>query len=245
MRTYPELEGIMPDLIIGMGEVGNGLYTCLKAKGKVMVRDVEPVGGIRDVMCLHICIPYSEKFVEVVNGYIDEYKPVLTIVHSTVPVGTTRKVKGRVVHSPIRGRHPNLAEEMRVYVKYIGYNDDESLKLACECFEGVFWYKALQKTETTELGKLLELARYGLTIAFAKDSMKMCDSLGVSYSDTVLDFIKTYNEGIEDVGGAELKMTSLRPSPGPIGGHCIIPNCIELHKQFPSQLLEGIIAYGV
>ena len=56
--------------------------------------------------------------------YIELYKPALTIVNSTVGVGTTRAIGKRtgaaVVNSPVRGKHACMLEELRIYTKFVG-----------------------------------------------------------------------------------------------------------------------------
>ena len=50
--------------------------------------------------------------------------PRLTVVNSTVAIGTTRAIAERsdttVVYSPIRGKHARMLEELTTYVKFIG-----------------------------------------------------------------------------------------------------------------------------
>jgi hypothetical protein len=58
---------------------------------------------------IHICLPCEnmEKFAELVVGYVEQFKPKLTIINSTVPPGTTLKVYQKcechVAHSPLVG----------------------------------------------------------------------------------------------------------------------------------------------
>ena len=97
--------------IIGYGEIGSSLAKVYQEKGLVpMIRDlnVNTIHGKIDI--LDICLPYGENFISTVNSYIDLYLPKLTIIHSTVPVGTTKQISRPVVHSPVRGVHPNLKE---------------------------------------------------------------------------------------------------------------------------------------
>src|SRR5450756_1893437 len=55
---------------------------------------------------LHICIPVpnKNKFIKIAKGYIEKYQPKLTIINSTVPVGTTvelhKQTGGLIAHSP-------------------------------------------------------------------------------------------------------------------------------------------------
>src|SRR3989344_5362217 len=90
--------------IIGYGEIGKAISKFYK---KPLIKDLNRDDGLKSVEILHICIPWSDNFVEIVKKEIREIKPKLTIIHSTVSVGATKKIGGRTVHSPVRGVHPN------------------------------------------------------------------------------------------------------------------------------------------
>ena len=99
----------MKSLIIGAGEVGKGLHKVIG--GKIM--DKEPVKGEFDI--IHICFPYSKNFSLEVTKYQLMFKPKFTVIHSTVPIGTSKKLKA--IHSPIRGVHPYLAKGIKTFVR--------------------------------------------------------------------------------------------------------------------------------
>ena len=71
--------------------------------------DVAPLlDSIEQPDVLHVCYPFQiEDFVGVTAGYIDRFKPKVTVINSTVAVGTTRQISERtgtdVVNSPVRG----------------------------------------------------------------------------------------------------------------------------------------------
>ncbi len=68
--------------IIGNGEIGSSLAEVYRAKGlEPMIRDINFNTIHGDVDVLDICLPYGEEFVNVVNDYIDEYLPKITIIH--------------------------------------------------------------------------------------------------------------------------------------------------------------------
>lgn len=226
-------------VIIGMGEVGKALIRILKRRYDTVGLEE---GSTKPDQCkiLNICIPYSKNFVKIVNDYIDHLEPDLTINHSTVPVGTTAKLKGRVVHSPIRGTHPNMEEGIRRFVKYVGYND---LKDYATCLDYLsdLRIKGVKKPETTELAKLLSLARYGIDIAFTKVQDKMCKKWDLKYNEVVREWDLSYNEGLEMVERGHLKRPIMYVLRGPIKGHCVSQNVRELNKQFKDSFLEAII----
>jgi len=114
-------------IIVGLGEVGEPIKKLEEEAGNVVsVVEINdrptPSDKIYDVM--HVCIPDSHSFATIVLNYIDDYSPGLVIIHSTVAPGTTSKINRdidtHVVHSPIRGVHPNLYEGIKTFVKNIG-----------------------------------------------------------------------------------------------------------------------------
>jgi acetyltransferase-like isoleucine patch superfamily enzyme len=233
-------------LIIGMGQIGQGLYEVLLPHHgrRIYTRDKEDCCLIGNFDILNICIPYSERFVDIVNNYVDKYKPTLTIIHSTVPVGTTRSIKGKAVHSPVRAKHPNIAHGLSVYKKFIGYNDDIALQRALNYLSPCMECVPVEKTESTELAKLLCLAEYGIDIAFADYANRLCNKLGLDYHMVREEWNKTYNEGIRFTKEPYLQRPVVYPPTGKIGGHCVLQNTILLNEQFKSPLLEEVIRVG-
>src|SRR5574343_123027 len=113
----------MTHLVIGNGKVGQAIAGILKSA----VIDKGGWSGVKRPI-LHICFPYSRKFVRQVRKYIAQYNPDLIIIHSTVKVGTSEKIGA--VYSPIRLVHPNLIEGIRTFVKYFGGDGaDEATKI--------------------------------------------------------------------------------------------------------------------
>ena len=106
------------DLIIGYGQVGRSLQQVFDNR---LIYD--PPAGIYleyawQTKFLHICYPYFKNFIKQTLEYIEEFQPYATIIHSTVPVGTTQQINTHLIrrkqnisvfHSPVRGMHPNLA----------------------------------------------------------------------------------------------------------------------------------------
>src|SRR6266446_5351678 len=115
---------LVDNLIIGAGEVGQGLYAIFSKYHKTGLRDIEPMmDEWNSAEILHIAFPECAYFIDHVHDYIDTYKPQLTIIHSSVKTHTTSHCGPHVVYSPVRGRHPNLAKEMPLYKKFVGGYD--------------------------------------------------------------------------------------------------------------------------
>ena len=237
--------------IIGHGEIGSSLAAVYRAKGiEPLVRDLNfntinpPNTSKPKIGVLNICIPYSDSFAEDVNGYIQEYTPELTIIHSTVTVGTTKKITGSpCVHSPVRGVHPNLKSGIETFVKYIGYNDDFSLNLALQHYSEIgLDIHPIFNTDATEMAKLLSTTYYGLCIAWHGEMKKMCDRHNISF-DVINLWTESYNAGYDKLNMQHVIRPNLYPPKNGIGGHCVIPNAELLANTFNSKALDLILEY--
>jgi len=204
----------MKSLIIGAGEVGTALRKIIGGA----IRDKEYLAGHFDI--IHICFPYSDKFIDAVKSYQQEYTPKHTVIHSTVPVGTSRQLGA--IHSPIRGKHPNLEEGIRVLVKFVGGEDVDDV---ADWFRG-FGLRVYicRKPETTELLKLLSTYYYKRCIEFCKEAEKLCERFDVPFAEAYTIANQTYNEGYEKLGMKEYIRPILQPLQKEIGGHCIEVN---------------------
>jgi UDP-glucose 6-dehydrogenase len=228
-------------LVIGMGEVGKSLFRVLKytyknidGYDKICLDDLyfdgENLHNQYDV--LQICYPYSNKFIEYTKEYMEIYNPKLVIINSTVPVGTTEECGEICVNSPIRGRHPNLEEGIKTFIKFIGGNDKELVEKTIELFNnaGINCYRC-QDSKTSELLKLICTTYYGWNIVFEKEVKKLCDKLNGSFHDIYNISNKTYNVGYVQLEEQQFMRPNLKHVEGEIGGHCVIPNC-EILKDY-------------
>ena len=227
--------------ILGNGEVGQAIA---KFFDSPKIKDLKRQDDFSGIEVLHVCIPWSKNFVNIVRKEIRESKPKLVIIHSTIIPGTTKKIGKIAVHSPVRGTHPNLYEGVKIFVKYIGANDKKTGLLAQQHLESVgMKTKLFMPSAATELGKLLDTTYYGLCIAFHGEMKKFCDKFGVNFNDAVVDFNKTYNEGYAKLGMPHVVRPVLYAPEGPIGGHCVIPNAELLSQFFKSKALELLLSY--
>ncbi len=227
--------------ILGFGEVGQAIARFYK---NPRIKDLGHNDGLAGVEILHICIPWSKNFVKIVKDEIKTAKPKLTIIHSTVVPGTTRKIGGMVVHSPIRGIHPKLYLGVKTFVKYIGADNKRAAKLAERHLRSLgIKTRVFMSSATTELGKLLDTTYYGLVIAWHGEMEKMCRRYGVNFEEAVSDFNRTYNEGYKKLGKANVIRPVLYPPKGSIAGHCVIPNAEILKQYFKSRALDLVLQY--
>lgn len=221
-------------LVIGLGEVGGPLLEVIRVHYDAIGIDVE--GGEVPDGCeiMHICFPFGiDDFVGETVKYINQYKPELTIINSTVAPGTTRSIYqatgSPIVHSPVRGKHFKMKQELLHYVKFIGGIDDASSQHAAMHFQSLgMSTKILTSPEATELAKLSETTYFGLLIAWAQEVERYCDALSLDY-DEVVSFY-------DEIGF----FPSVRYFPGVIGGHCVMPNLEILNAVFDSKLIDAI-----
>ena len=227
--------------ILGYGEVGQAIA---KFYHNPKIKDLHRDDDLRGVDVLHVCIPYNEKFVFLIKKEIKTIKPKLTIIHSSVEPGTTKKIGGSVVHSPVRGVHPKLYEGLKTFVKYIGTDNQKAGRMAKKHLESLgMKTKVFTPATTTELGKLLDTTYYGLCIAFHGEMKHMCDRLHLDFDSAVTAFNSSYNQGYTKLGMPQVNRPVLQfPNPV-IGGHCIIPNVQLLKKEFKSKAFDLILEY--
>jgi len=232
--------------ILGYGEVGKAIA---KFYSDPKIKDLDQDDGLEGIEILNICIPWSDNFIDIAKEEIQKIGPKLTIIHSTVEVGTTKKIyeltNKLVVHSPIRGVHPELYEGAKTFIKYVGTDDREAGELAKEHLESIgMKVTVFEPSATTEIGKLLSTSYYGLCIAWHGEMKRMCDELGVDFEKAVTDFNKTYNEGYEKLGMPDVRRPVLYPPKDFIGGHCVVPNAKILSKKFKSLVFDLILKYS-
>jgi UDP-N-acetyl-D-mannosaminuronate dehydrogenase len=237
--------------ILGYGQIGKALYKIYKENNIIpKIKDLDIKCNFKDLDILNVCIPFSEKFSKKIIFEIINNKPNITIIHSTVPIGTIRDIekklnfKYKIVHSPVRGNHPKLKKSIKTFLKYIGTNDINVGRLVKKHFKKIgIKSKILNSTEHTEAFKLFCTTYYGLCIVWHNEMKKICNFFDLDF-DLIRDWNISYNYGYSDIKQKKYNRPILYYSKNnKIGGHCIIPNAKMLNKQFNSTLIEEIIKY--
>ncbi len=224
-------------VVVGLGEVGKPLFQLLSPHYDAIGIDITPPSeAVVDVDVLHICYPFEiADFVGECTRYITLFKPALTVINSTVGVGTTRRVAEHtgtpVVHSPVRGKHVRMLEELRLYTKFVGAIDGSTGAAAARHFEMAgLKTRVLSSPEASELAKLTETTYFGVMIAWAQEVERYCDRSGANYNE-IISFYE------------EIKFfPAVKYFPGIIGGHCVMPNIDILRAFDDSDLLRAIHA---
>ena len=258
--------------ILGYGEIGKAikqLYSnrppnALFAKvHSVSIRDrkffLDVNDEIKDCDYLHVCIPYSDDFVDQICECIEKETPKNVLIHSTVQVGTTRKIVEKsglinICHAPVRGVHPNLYEGLITFPMYIGFDENQHGWTEATEFEQdgflnfidkIYFLlssigvniKVVNKFETSELAKIASTSYYGMCIAFHAEINSLCDEMGLSFEEVMTEWNKQYNDGYKRLEMNHVVRPVLNPPKGSIGGHCITPNA-KLLKDFYYRTMQ-------
>jgi len=239
-------------LIVGLGEVGHSLFDLFKESGKFDVYGVDIdkektriIAGKakppENIAVMHICYPCNkqDKFVQITLIYIKKFKPKLTIIDSTVPPGTTRKIynssKSPLVHSPIRGMHANLEamkKDILFWTKYVGGTTEKTAETAQKHFKKLgLKVKALKSPEETELAKLFETTYRAWMIACFQEMHRISRHFGADFNEVV--------DMLEDIH--RLRLNKPLHYPSVIGGHCLIQNTKLLQSVYDSEFLRLIL----
>lgn len=222
-------------VVVGLGEVGRPMLELVSKHHQAFGVDVSPPAEVVDgVDVLHICYPFQVgHFIGETPRYIELFKPKLTIINTTVAVGTTRAVAKRtgaaVVNSPVRGKHARMLEDLVGYTKLVGAMDPVAAERAAEHFQSLgMKTRILSCPEATELAKLTETTYFGLMIAWAQEVERYCDQLGQDYGE-IISFYE------------EIKFfPPVKYFPGVIGGHCVMPNIELLSRLRRSEILQAV-----
>jgi UDP-N-acetyl-D-mannosaminuronate dehydrogenase len=222
-------------VVAGLGEVGRPLLEILSRRFDCAGIDVEPAIVEGPCSVLHICYPFQiPGFVAVTVEYMQRLGPALTIIHSTVPPGTTRKIQAEIpnsclAYSPVRGKHARMEHDMLRYRKFVAASRQRVLEAALEHLsQAGFRTTTLPSPELAELAKLLETTYLGVLIAWTQEMERLAARYGGTFSD-MHSFIE------------EVDYLPSHIFPGVIGGHCVLPNIDLLRAAVDSQFLDLVV----
>jgi UDP-N-acetyl-D-mannosaminuronate dehydrogenase len=222
-------------VVVGLGEVGRPLFQILSRTFDCVGIDIDPVAVDAPVSVMHICYPFPvPNFCQITADYIRMFAPALTIIHATVPPGTTREIESLVddspvAFSPVRGKHVRMEQDMMRYRKFVAAPTESALRAAQEHLSEAGFSTAIMPTpEVAELAKLLETTYLGVLIAWAQEMERLAVQYEGSFSDV--------NAFLEEI--------DFLPShifPGVIGGHCVLPNIDLLRSRVESDFLDLVV----
>ena len=228
-------------IVVGLGEVGNPICKLLSKKTITVGYDIDQkLINMKkfkryenfNTLFLHICIPFSKKFILNVQKLIKKFEPEIVVIHSTISPNTTTilqsKLKIPVLYSPTRGVHKRMQYDLKRYTKFFAISSNaQKKKFAINEFTKIMKQvgiktKKISKPETLELGKILcDTSYLGWLINYAQLSNMIAIQYNVNY-----DEMWAFSDEIQKFLGNRPKMY-----PGYIGGHCVIPNIDLIHNQ--------------
>jgi hypothetical protein len=241
-RSVDESEvRIVNTLLLGFGEVGQALYKTFKPYHDIDVLDKDGwvfSPSLISYTILMVAIPChdTDKFVTIVSDTIKKYGIKHTIIFSSIPIGTTSKIPNSV-HSPVEGRHSNLAHSMIVFKRFVGGKRTRSLyRFFKQAGFNVEWVK---KPEWTEAIKLMSTTNYGINIEYGRFMDSLCKTLDIPW-ELVKQYNESYNRLYAILGENGIKRYILNPPKGKIGGHCVRQNAELLRMIKDSPFLDCI-----
>ena len=222
----------MDTLIVGNGEIGKSLLSIFNNHYPCDILDMgEEYDEEYEIM--HVCFPYSSIFVDAVKEYQKKYKPKYTVIHSTIPTGTS--LDCNAIHSPCIGIHPHLGESLTAFTKFLGGKD--ASKVAQYFRRAGIKVYITDHSCSTELMKIMSTTYYGMCIEYTKEVKRQCDKRGIPFELWTL-WTNNYNDGYKALGYPEYVRPNLVPMMTSIGGHCIGPNLKLIDSPFTKFLGE-------
>ena len=211
------------NVVLGSGEVGTVIRKRCITSAKCYDKG-EWEGKNIDATALHICIPYSDDFVGIVQQSVDEMHPKYLIIHSTVEPGTTNKIQHDVkAYSPVMGRHEdNFTKNVCLFRKWI----------ACDQNHYDFFAKLLDVPpkwwgddfSALEYAKVMSTNYMYWNLIYQKLMHKDCEENGYDFDKVYTEWNINYNDGIyftHKYWGRPVYDYDPKPTPG---GHCLPAN---------------------
>ena len=192
------------------GEIGSAIADIFKANicidlndyvinGKKFENDVlNKIDWNKKTSILHVTIPFTDNFINIVSDWMLRLKPMITIIHTTSKPGATREIFKQTnlptVHCPINGRHPNMKSDIQKYDMFVGAIEETTGQKACEYIEffGLDTYLC-QTPEITELSKIASTDLMRVNIEFYQQMKKKINEMGINWAEYIA-FMKNIME---------------------------------------------------
>jgi len=242
------------DVVVGLGEIGMPILKLLSKSEFVVGYDVNKKlmnkkqfeKFKRYKTCfIHICIPFTDKFLQNLQLLYNKFKPQGIVIHSTVSPHTTSKLQTQlpipIIYSATRGVHKRMLSDLKKYTKFFAIEHTvPRAKWASSTFSKLMKRcgirtKQMSNPLTLELAKIIvDTSYYGWLINYAQLSNMIAIQNKVDY-----DEMWSFADEIQ-------KFLNNRPKmfPGFIGGHCIIPNLDLIDDKTLNLIKEINSDYG-
>ena len=124
------------DLVVGLGEIGTPILQVISKAIPAAGYDIDQKLVDRrkfdslsnhTTIFAHICIPFTERFVDSVSQIYQQHKPKIIVIHSTISPETTQKIQKKldipVIYSATRGVHKRMVKDLKRYTKFYSVYD--------------------------------------------------------------------------------------------------------------------------
>jgi hypothetical protein len=237
------------DAILGCGQVGTAVMDNYIAPVKAYDKGQWEHLNSVDTDFLHICIPFNDYFISLVEDAIEVFNPNVVMIHSTVKPGTTKAITfPRKIYSPIMGRHKdNFSENIKAYTKIMtGRQEDCELAMGKFNLSMGYWG---ENWEELEYSKVMSTSYMFWNLIYQKIIMSDCERKGYDFRKVYTEWNQNYNNGISGTH-PDWQRPVYHPDKNPIpGGHCLVPN-VELVRNLVTDILsdwvykKGDLKYG-
>jgi UDP-N-acetyl-D-mannosaminuronate dehydrogenase len=237
------------NVVAGLGEIGNPILQLISKKTIAVGYDINQKLMDQkkfdkykklETSFLHVCIPFTHKFISNVVSLYKNFKPEAIVIHSTISPGTTSKLQQMlpipVIYSATRGVHKRMLYDLKRYAKFYAIEHNAPRKKwASSAYSKLMkkvgvTTKQMSSPITLELAKIIvDTSYYGWLINYAQLSNMIAIKHKINY-----DEMWSFADEIHKFLGNRPKMF-----PGFIGGHCVIPN-LGLMKDDTLNLIREI-----
>lgn len=189
---------------------------------------------------LHITIPYTEMFIEIVIEATEVFDPTYVVIHSTVKPQTTSLVSEtfeNVLYSPIRGRHLNngLGTSVTNFVKYFAGNEEVFNNIKNEFELDVDYWG--EDTSSLEYAKIASTNYMYWNLIYQKYVKDACGEEGWDFEKVYTEMNKSYNNGYNKTNPEFCRPVYKYVEDKYPGGHCLRPN-IHLYNDKISSFIK-------
>ena len=236
------------DMVVGIGEIGAPWLKIISTVRKTVAVDIDPKKDQEKqwhgehVDILHICLPYSKDFVDIVVSYALKFDPEMIVVHSTVKPGTTLELhnderlprKTKVLFSPVRGVHMRMEFDLKRYDKfYASYRSDTGLFSQLLTDMTVTGFKASTPLVLEYAKILTDTSYYAWLIAYSMITEKITMKHHLDY-DEMWMFAHQIHKHLDNRPPCGAPgMNKIYPDSKGIQGHCVLPNLDLVKEEMP------------
>ena len=191
------------NVVVGLGEIGMPICKVLSKNSVTIGYDLDKKLMNLTKMkkyenykthILHICIPFTKKFITNVKKLVKQFNPEILVIHSTISPSTTSNLQSKleipVIYSATRGVHKRMEYDLKRYTKFFSISKDAPKKQsAIKEFKKVMKLngittKLMSKPETLELAKIIcDTSYLGWLINYAQLSNMIAKQYEVNFDE--------------------------------------------------------------